>query len=229
MSNVINYYKTGTYGGTREVFTPYARNREFLVENGAKLASAQAPAVGESIYAGDFGYLNESTGTVTLLKTFKLHTALTTNSTEVIFIQDEFSHVLHEGDIVMVGGATGTTTGAGRTVGTITKAVIAGVPVAKFAITANDFGAVAANTIFVIADAAHASTAKPVVSTINTVFIETVKIKTPINTNSTLTDGYGDYTVALAYHATMLKESIYIPTYVEALNKISNSTRYFEL
>lgn len=46
MSNVINCYKTGTYGGTREAFTPYARNREFLVENGAKIASAQVLAIG---------------------------------------------------------------------------------------------------------------------------------------------------------------------------------------
>lgn len=129
----------------------------------------------------------------------------------------------------MVGGALGTTTGASVQVGTITKAAIAGVPVAKFAITAIILALLLKMQSLLLLMHNTLQLQNLLFQLLILYLIETVKIKTPINTGSTLLDGYGDYTVALAYHATMLKESIYIPTYVSALNKISNSTRYFEL
>ena len=224
LQNTINYHKSGSFGGTKEVFAPYAKNREFLVENGAILDSTQAPAYGERIYAGDFGYLDETTGKVKLLKTFKLKTALTAIATKVEIVQDEFSHVLHEGDILIVGGATGATAGAGITVGTLT-AITGGV---SFAITANDFGALDAGTIFVIAGSAHASTAVPAMPKVNVIFGATIPINVVLKSSNFQNDA-GDISCYLYYHAVIMKEVVNIPTYVEALNKISNSVRYFEL
>lgn len=223
-----NYYRTGKFGGTKEVFYIAGTNRLMSVEQGGRLDPSQAPAVGEAVFAGDFGYFNETTGKVKLLKTFKLHTALTALSEEVIFVQDEFSHVLHEGDFVMVSPATGATTGAAVTVGTITKDTIDGVDVAKFAIEANALGVVAKDTVFVIAAASGAGKL-PAVPVVNVVFAETCPITVPLRTSSTLQDGYGDVDTNLHYHAVLMRESILVPTYVETYNKVSGSTRLFEL
>ena len=223
-----NYVKSGKFGGTKEVFYIAGTNRLMGVEQGGRLDPAQAPAVGEAVFAGDFGYFNEATGKVKLLKTFKLHTALTLLSEEVIFVQDEFSHVLHEGDFVMVSPATPTTVGTAVTVGTITDAVIDGVPVKKFAITAEDLGAVDAGTVFVIA-AASGAEKLPAVPVVNVVFAETCPINVPLRTSSSLQDGHGDVDTNLWYHAVLMRESILVPTYVESLSKINNSTRLFEL
>lgn len=227
--NGINFSKTGSYGGTMQVFYTPAHSRLLEVLNGAIIDKDYAPAFEEKAFAGDFGYYDRSTGKFKLLKTFKLHTEVTPTSTSVVVYQTEFDHVLHEGDVIMVAPATASTTGVAITVGAITLSTVGGVQVGTFSITAEDLSDTVtydAGTLFVIG--AEAGSAKlPKLTTINAILGSDVDITIPLK-SSNFQSGYGDITCYPYYHGVLIKESIKLPTYVGLLNKMPN-TDYFEL
>lgn len=222
----------GSAGGQKIVFYTPARNKRVGVVNGAELDSTGCPAVGGKIFMGDFGYYTPSTGKVKHLKTFKLAKELKATETTVYFYGGDFDHVLTTGTILMVAPATGTTTGAGAAVTAVEVTTLSGVAgnVYKGTITAGAFSAnaVDANTIFVEADKAHASTSLPLVPTINCIFAFDIYIDFPYA--KSITDwGKATYTTGLYYHETLYKASVNIPPYVETLNKLSNNDTLFEL
>ena len=227
--NGINFSKTGTYGGTMQVFYSPAHNRLLEVVNGAIMDKDYAPALYEKAFAGDFGYYNHSTGKFQLLKTFKLHTAIDDTSTKMVFYQTEFDHVLHEGDVICIAPATASTTGIAITVGAVTLSTVKGVQVGTIDITAKTWGEsveIPAGTIFVIG--AEAGSGKlPKLTTINAILGSDVDITIPLK-SSNFQSGYGDITCYPYYHGVLIKESIKLPKYVELLNKLPN-TDYFEL
>lgn len=222
----------GSAGGQKIVFYTPARHKRVGVVNGAELDSTGCPAVGGKIFMGDFGYYNPTTGKVKHLKTFKLAKELKATDTSVYFYAGDFDHVLTTGTILMIAPATGATAGAGAAVSAVEVTTLAGVSgnVYKGTITAAALSAdtVAANTIFVEADKAHASTSVPLVPTINCIFAFDINIDFPYATS--ITDwGKAVYTTELYYHETLYKASVNIPPYVELLNKLSNNATLFEL
>lgn len=222
----------GSAGGQKIVFYTPARHKRVGVVNGAELDSTGCPAVGGKIFMGDFGYYNPTTGKVKHLKTFKLAKELKATDTSVYFYGGDFDHVLTTGTILMIAPATGATAGAGAAVSAVEVTTLAGVSgnVYKGTITAAALSAdaVAANTIFVEADKAHASTSVPLVPTINCIFAFDINIDFPYATS--ITDwGKAVYTTELYYHETLYKASVNIPPYVELLNKLSNNATLFEL
>ena len=230
MSNLINFYRTSTYGGYREVFNTDAGTRYQGVRNGAKLSTTHVPALDEMINAGDFGYFNESTGVVSWLKVFTLAAEVTPTSTTVKIYQRPYDPVLKVGDVIMVAPATASTTGVAITVTTITAGTVGTDVTANFSITAEDLSATVtypAGTLFVIG--AEAGSGKlPAIPNVNVIFAENVEITRPLRT-SDFQNGYCDITTNLYYHATIDKSCVAIPTYVGLLNKMSNSSLWFEL
>ena len=225
--SVINYRNQGTFGGYREVFNKDAGAWFQQVKNGAKLSTTHCPAYGEFIHAGEFGYLNETTGVVSWLKVFELAEAITALSTTVKIYQREYDPTLVATDVLIKAPATSTTTGKAVTVGTLTEGTVDGEAILSFDITANDFGACDAGTLFVIG--ASAGTGKlPAIPKINVIFAETIEITKPLRT-SDFQLGYADIATSLYYHACIERELIAIPAYVELLNKMSNSERFFQL
>jgi hypothetical protein len=222
----------GSAGGQKIVFYTPARHKRVGVVNGAELDSTGCPAVGGKIFMGDFGYYNPTTGKVKHLKTFKLAKKLEATDTSIYFYGGDFDHVLTTGTVLMVAPATGATTGAGVAIASVEVTTLSGVEgnVYKGTITAGAFSAtdVAANTIFVEADKAHATDSVPLVPTINCIFAFDIYIDFPYAT--AITDwGKATYTTGLYYHETLYKASVKIPAYVEALNKLSNNATLFEL
>lgn len=230
MSNIINYRRTSSFGGYREVFNTDTGTRYQGVRNGAKISTTHCPALNEFINAGDFGYFNESTGVVSWLKVFTLAAEVTPASEIVKIYQRPYDPVLNVGDVIMVAPATASTTGVAITVTTLTEATVGGLPVVTFAITAADLSATAtyaAGTLFVIG-AAAGSGKLPAIPNINVIFAENVEITKPLKATDYAL-GYADITTNLYYHATIDKSCVAIPTYVGLLNKMSNSSLWFEL
>ena len=160
---------------------------------------------------GDFGYYNPTTGKVKHLKTFKLAKELKATDTSVYFYGGDFDHVLTTGTVLMVAPATGATAGAGAAVSAVEVTTLSGVDgnVYKGTITAAALSAdaVAANTIFVEADKAHASTSVPLMPNINCIFAFDINIDFPYATD--ITDwGKATYTTELYYHETLYKASL---------------------
>lgn len=227
MSNIINYRRTSSFGGFREVFNTDAGTRYQSVRNGAKISTTHCPALNEFINAGDFGYFDESTGIVSWLKVFTLAEAITTSSEVVKIYQRPYDPVLTATDVIMVAPATSTTTGVAITAGTITAGTVGGLPTANIAITANAIGALSAGALFVIG-ASAGSGKLPAIPNINVIFPENIEITKPLKTTD-FALGYADITCSLYYHATIDKSCVAIPTYVGLLNKMSNSSLWFEL
>lgn len=230
MSNLINFYRTSTFGGFREVFNTDAGTRYQGVRNGAKLSTTHVPALDGMINAGDFGYFNESTGVVSWLKVFTLAAEVTPTSEIVKIYQRPYDPVLKVGDVIMVAPATAATTGVAITVTELTAALVGTDAVATFTITAGALSATvtyAAGTLMVIG--AEAGSGKlAAIPNINVIFAENVEITRPLRA-SDFQNGYCDITTNLYYHATIDKSCVAIPTYVGLLNKMSNSSLWFEL
>lgn len=230
MANFINYRATGAFGGNREVFNKDEGTWYQKVKNGAKLSTTHCPAYEEFLQAGSFGYFNESTGVVSLLKVFTLAAEVTPTSTTVKIYQRPYDPVLKTGDVIMVAPATPSTTGIAITVGTLTSALVGTDAVVTFPITAEDLSDTVTypvGTLFVIG-ASAGSGKLPAIPNVNVIFAETVQITKPLRT-SDFQNGYADLTTSLYYHACIDRELVAIPDYVESLNKISNSALWFQL
>ena len=226
MSNTINYRYSKTFGGMREVFNTEG-GAFHPVRHGGKLNYSHAPATGETLYAGDFGYLNELTGVVSWLRVFEVAEAIDDAATTLKIYQRDFDHVLREGDVIMVAPATPSTTGAAITVGTITYATVDGENVATFTIVADSLGELDANTLMVIG-ASAGSGKLPAIPNINVIFAENVTPSVSYKT-SAFQSGKADIVTNLYYHACIDRDCVKIPAYVESLNKLSNSVLFFEL
>lgn len=225
--NVINYRNSGSFSGYRNVFNKDAGAWFQGVRLGAKLSTTHCPEYGGFIHAGEFGYLNETTGVVSWLKVFELAEAITALSTTVKIYQREYDPTLKATDVLIVAPATPTTTGKAVTVGTLTAGTLDGDAIVSFSITADDFGALDAGAYFVIG--ASAGTGKlPAIPHVNVIFAENVEITEALRT-SDFQLGYADITTNLYYHAQIERELIAIPAYVDLLNLMPNSARFFQL
>ena len=230
MANYINYRATGSFGGSRDVFNKDTGAWYQKVKNGGKLSTTHCPAYEEFLHAGSFGYFNELTGVVSLLKVFTVAEAIDDKATTLKIYQREYDPVLHEGDVIMVAPATPTTTGVAITVGTITSATVDGLPTANFSITAAAFGVgveIGSGELMVIG-ASAGSGKLAAVPLVNVIFAENVQITKPLRT-SDFQNGYADLTLNLYYHACIDREMVAIPAYVELLNKMSNSVLWYQL
>ena len=124
--NVINYRNSGSFSGYRNVFNKDAGAWFQSVRLGAKLSTTHCPEYGGFIHAGEFGYLNETTGVVSWLKVFELAESITALSTTVKIYQREYDPTLKATDVLIAAPATQTTTGKAVTVGTLTAGTLDG-------------------------------------------------------------------------------------------------------
>lgn len=224
--------KSGSWGGTKQVFyTPDHKNSLEIV-NGAMI-SPDGLTIGDKIFAGDFGSFDFKTGMVTHLKAWRVKTAVTATDTKIVLEGGEFNHLM-KGDVIL---AKAPNVATGKTVAdTVTGVAITADKIAvvndtiEVTITANAFGILAVGDIIVLARAA--GTAKEVMSkAVNWIFGHDIDVLYPITDDYTTIQGGGDasFTAAGYYSATIYQGAQPIPPYVLALNKLSNNTQLFKL
>lgn len=221
--NQISTY--GSIGGSRRVFYTPAEHVAVAITNGTKLNPACAPAVGEKIYAGDFGYYDYKTGLASHLKTFVLAKDLAASDTEVFFEGGEFAQSPN-GVVVMKAPTTATGTGAAGLVTSVAD-TLDGNPVYKGTITAGSIGTGSKGDIFV--EAVEAGTGKTVkVPKVNMIFGGDIDIKFPLaTTNYEWNRAYSN--INGYYSHWLWMDAIVVPPYVATLNKATNVEQLFKL